>query len=92
MFTNTISVGKKTLGTISLLLAILGLAFYWYLPLGIILGLAGLLFGFIAWLFATSRFHFGIVIAGIALSLIALIFDVVAAGMGWETYIFSGLR
>ncbi len=92
MVTNTMSVRTKTLGTISIFLALFGLAFYWYVPLGMILGLAGLLFGIIAWLFAASRLHPGVVIAGIVLSLVAIIFDLVAAGMNWETFTFSGLR
>jgi len=82
----------RSLGIISIVLAILGAAFYWYVPVGMILSLAGLLLGIIGWLWATGRISLGFVVGGVILSLAALILDFAVAEMGWQIVTFTALR
>jgi hypothetical protein len=75
----------RSLGFFSLMLGILGGAFYWWTPLGIVLSLAGLVIGFVGWTFARRRTAgFGLLVSGMLFSLAALILDFVIAGLNLE--------
>ena len=80
-------------GFASLAFGILGLLCYWYLPLGIILSLAGLVLGVVGWLLFSGRGGSLPVIAlGILVSVVALVVDCVVAGLDLETFTFTALR
>jgi hypothetical protein len=92
METTKVSVRPQVLGLLSGILGILGIVFYWYVPLGMVLGLAGLVFGLVGASFAERRAGYPMVIAGLVLSVAALVLDFFALGQGLETYTFSALR
>jgi hypothetical protein len=80
-------------GIVSFVLGLLGLLFYWWTPLGIVLSLAGLIIGIVGWVMASTRSgRLGLTIAGTVISLAALIVDLVIAGQGLEIIKFSALR
>jgi len=81
------------LGIVSFIFGLLGLLFYWWTPLGIVLSLAGLVIGIVGWVMVSARTgRLGFIIAGTVLSLAALILDLVIAGQGLEIIKFSALR
>jgi Na+/H+ antiporter NhaD/arsenite permease-like protein len=78
--------GLRGLGMASLALGFLGLAFVWLVPFGGVLSLAGLLLGLIGWVLSRAgsdsrRWS----IAGAALSVVALILDIVVGTGGLES-------
>jgi hypothetical protein len=74
------------LGFTALILGFLGLAFCWWVPLGMVLALAGLLVGFIgATLHPYRPLNIGLVVAGILLCIVAVAVDVETAIHGLET-------
>jgi len=83
----------RILGIVSCVLAVLGGAFYWWLPLGIVLSLSGLASGFIGWV-RSSR-HGGMAVllgCGMLLAVLALGVDVAAAWMNLVTIRFGPLQ
>ncbi len=75
----------------SVLLALLGGGFCWWVPMGIILSLAGLTLGFVDWTAALRRSldqRFAIV--GMLLSVAALIVDCIVYYLGWQILTFGG--
>jgi hypothetical protein len=88
-----VSVSTCGLGIASLIFGFLGGAFFWWTPLGMVLSLTGLLMGFVGWTLARRMTAgFTLVIAGILLSLAAVILDGVVAGLGLELIKFDALR
>jgi hypothetical protein len=86
-------VGTRGIGITSLIFGFLGAAFYWWLPLGIVLSLTGLVMGFVGWTMARSKtVGFGLSLAGMLLSLAALIWDWVIADLGLELIKLHSLR
>jgi hypothetical protein len=83
----------RILGSVSLLLGLLGGAFFWWTPLGMVLSLSGLLTGFIGWT-ESQRKGVGtaLAVAGMLLSVAALILCGVIAGLGLERIRFEALR
>jgi hypothetical protein len=82
-----------SLGSVSLLLGVLGAIFFWTVPTGIVLCIIGFLAGFIGLTMGPqSKAVRSLLIAGVVVSLLALTLDSVAAGMGWETISFHALR
>jgi hypothetical protein len=74
----------------SILFAILGAVFYWWLPMGIMWGLAGLVFGFVDWTMARKRsLDYRLSIVAILLSAAALALDIVVAYLGLQTVTFG---
>jgi hypothetical protein len=92
METTNVSVRPQALGLISAFLGILGIAFYWYVPMGMVISLAGLVFGLVGWLVAPPRVTKGFIVAGLILSVAGLVLDFIALGQGWETVTFMPLR
>jgi hypothetical protein len=87
------AVNAGTLGVISSALGILGLIFYWWLPLGIVLSLSGLVLGLIGWFLTGSLSgRLGWLITGIVVSAAALVLCIVAGELGLETLTFGPLR
>ncbi len=85
MLTQPISERARGLGAVALAFGILGIVFYWWTPLGLVLSLTGLVTGWIGWLNATrpSR-NRGLAIAGTLISIVAFVLDLVIAIMGLE--------
>ncbi len=83
----------NNLGIVALCFGLLGLAFCWWVPLGIVLSLAGVVVGIIGWVMASSRVtRTGLVVGGTVLSLAVLILDLVLAAEGVGVVWFSALR
>jgi hypothetical protein len=81
------------LGIISLVLGILGFAFYWWTPLGVVLGLFGFVLGFAGWALAPQRTdHRWLVIAAMLVCLAVVVFDVEIGLHGLEIVKFGALR
>jgi hypothetical protein len=81
-FYNTF-VRRQNLGRLATGLGILGLAFFWWVPMGLMLALAGLVLGFIDWMrLSQEASPHGWVFTGLALSALALIVDSVIAANG----------
>jgi hypothetical protein len=81
------------LGVISLVLGILGFAFYWWTPLGIVLGLFGFVLGFVGWTLAPPQTnHRWLVIAAMLVCVAAVVFDVEIGLHGLEIIQFRALR
>jgi hypothetical protein len=87
------AVRPQGIGLASLVFGALGLACYWYLPLGIVLSLAGLVLGITGWLLFSGRGgSLPLVLTGILISVVALVVDCVVAGLDLETFTFTALR
>jgi hypothetical protein len=85
METYKVPLSVRGVGIASLCFGVLGGAFYWWTPLGMVLSLTGLVMGFIGWTYARPRTTgWGLTIAGMLLSLLVLILDSVVADLGLE--------
>jgi hypothetical protein len=83
----------NNLGIVSLFFGLLGLAFCWWVPLGIVLSLAGLIIGIVSWVMASTRMvRSGLIVGGTILSLAVLVLDLVLAFEGIGVIWFSALR
>jgi hypothetical protein len=83
---NSATTRPRTLGFWSLALGILGIVFWWWVPFGAVLSLAGLLTGFIGWVVRGIGTRVpGVVAAGIVVSVVALALDIVLAANGLGT-------
>jgi hypothetical protein len=81
----------RGLSVSSLILGVLGGVFYWWLPLGMVLSLSGLLLGFFDWTMARRRsLDYRLSIVAILLSAAALALDIVIAVLGLQTVTFGG--
>jgi hypothetical protein len=75
----------------SLVLGILGGAFFWWVPMGIVLSMAGLLFGFVDWTVAYRRsLDSRLAVAGVCVSVLTLAFGCIIAALGWQLITFGG--
>ena len=83
----------RTLGYSSLAFGILGLLFWWWVPFGMVLALAGLVVGFIGWVLTGRRAAAsGLVIAGFFVSAAALALDIFIAANGFGTLWIKSLQ
>ncbi|HVS39342.1 MAG TPA: hypothetical protein VMS17_27540 [Gemmataceae bacterium] len=83
--------GVRIFSVASIILGILGVAFSWWLPFGMVLGLAGLVLGFVDAVIARRRsLSFRLAIVGIVVSAAALALDMVVAALGMQTVTFGG--
>lgn len=83
---NNVTTRPRALGLWSLALGILGLVFWWWVPFGGVLSIAGLLVGFIGWVLKPRHVGLpGAVAAGIVVSAVALALDLVLAANGLGT-------
>ena len=75
----------------SILLGILGFAFFWWAPLGMVLNLAGLMIGFVDWNAVRRRsLDNRLSIVGMAPGAAAFIFNCVIVYLGMQTVTFGG--
>jgi hypothetical protein len=82
-----------SLGFGSAFLGMLGAAFYWWTPFGMVLSLSGLVIGFIGWTFARRRTApLRLVMIGMLICVVALMLDSVIAINGLEWIQFQDLR
>ncbi|HEV3119834.1 MAG TPA: hypothetical protein VGY58_22430 [Gemmataceae bacterium] len=81
----SVSRRSKALGIAAVVFGLLGFAFYWWVPLGMVLSLTGLMLAVIGWI---SGPHFasnaGWVFAGLLISAAALALDLFIAVQGLE--------
>ncbi len=90
---DTTSLSIRRLGITSLVLGVLGAAFYWWTPTGMVISAAGVVFGFVGWTLARrTSIGRGMVIAGALISVAALAFASTIASLGLETVRFTALR
>src|SRR5438874_1286940 len=90
MATYPISTRFRVLGGVSLLLGLLGGLFYWWTPLGMVLSLAGLVIGLSGAIVARrGTTGFDLLIGAIVVSTLALILNLVIAGLGLEIITFT---
>jgi len=81
------------LGMTAIALGFFGLAFFWFVPFGMVISLAGLVIGLIGWLLARPRGGLAVryALGGMALSLMALVVDFIIAGRNLETWTIHSL-
>ena len=85
MAIQSLSGRSRTLGLSGLVFGILGFAFYWWTPLGIVLSLTGLMLAIIGWVSGSHRmYQAGLVFAGLLVSAAALALDLYVAVNGLE--------
>jgi len=93
MATAKASPALRGLGLVTIFLAILGGGFFWWVPLGIVISLFGLILGLVKWTMVRRHsLDTRLAIAGIFLNLAALCLDIVIALLGLQTITFGGLR
>jgi hypothetical protein len=79
------------LSILPMVFGILGGIFFWWVPLGLVLSLAGLLGGFVDW--SSARRHsadHSIAVAAMVIALFAFVFDLTIALLGLQTITFGG--
>ncbi len=90
--TGRIGGSLRSLSIASLVFGILGFVFFWWLPLGMVLSLAGLLLGFSDWTVAGRRsLDRRLSIVAILISVAALILNIVIAALGMQIWTFGGM-
>jgi hypothetical protein len=78
---------------VSIVLGVLEMACYWWVPTGMVLSLTGLLIGLVGWVRARRHsVSYALAAAAFILCLLALAFDLTVAAMGMETLRFTALR
>jgi hypothetical protein len=71
---------------VSLTFGVLGLVFFWWVPMGILLGFCGLVAGLIGWAMSPRRAGaIGMLLWGVVLSAAVLCLDVIVALRNLET-------
>ncbi len=83
----------RGLGIVSLAAGLLGAAFCWWDPMGMVLSLTGLTLGFAGWMRSPGKSrsaHWAI--AGMLVCVAALVLDLTIAGLGLEIVRFHALR
>jgi hypothetical protein len=92
MATGNVPSSLRGLSICSLVFGALGGAFYWWVPLGMVLSLSGLLFGLIDGMMARRRsLDFRMSIVAIVLSAATLALGIVIALLGLQTVTFGGM-
>jgi hypothetical protein len=87
------AVRPMAVGVAALIFGIVGLAFFWWVPFGQVLALAGLVLGFIGWMMARRGTpDLGVTIAATILCAAILAFDLFIAFRGMELIQFTALR
>jgi hypothetical protein len=82
----------RTVGWSSVLCGILGAGFFWWVPMGMVLSILGLVLGFIDSTIARRRsLPFRLSIAGMVISLAALALCIVIAALNLQLLTFGGL-
>jgi hypothetical protein len=77
----------------SILFGILGGAFCWWLPLGMVLSITGLLLGVVDWIDTRRRsLDHRLAVVGLLVSAAALALCIFVAALGLQTVTFTALR
>jgi hypothetical protein len=80
----------RVVGIASIVFALLGAAFYWWVPMGMMLSMTGLTLAFVDWVNARRRSSdFRLSIVGMLLSAAALAACIVIAALGLQTVTFG---
>jgi hypothetical protein len=84
----------QALAAATWLLAVLGAVMYWWVPLGMVLSLSGLVAGFIGWVRQPRRAGglVAMLVVGMLLAGAALCWDLAAVSRGLDTVRFTALR
>ena len=83
--------GLRSLSIVSLLCGLLGGAFYWWVPLGMVVSITGLMFGFVDWTLARRRsLDYRLSVLAMLLAVATLALDIVIAQLGLQTLTFGG--
>lgn len=82
--------GLRSLSFGSIALGVLGIVFFWWVPLGMVASLAGLTLGFIDWESARRRsLDYRLSVIGLLVGAAALTLDIVIAVLGMQTITFG---
>jgi hypothetical protein len=83
-------VGLRPLSISALVAALLGFAFYWWVPMGMMWSLAGSVLGFADWTRARRRsLDYRLSVLAMLLGIAALVFDIVIAAYHLQTITFG---
>jgi hypothetical protein len=82
----------RQIALLSWILSALGLAFYWWNPMGIVLSLCALLAGFIGCVSARRQGSMTLALVGLFVALAVLALDCWVAASGLATLQFTALR
>jgi tetrahydromethanopterin S-methyltransferase subunit C len=75
----------RHLGITSIALGLVGAAFCWWTPLGMVVALTGLIMGLVGWIDAGRRSQaYHLAVAGLTISTAAFLVGLVIALRGWE--------
>src|SRR5262249_29667768 len=81
----------RGLSVAALVFGTLGLLLHWWVPLGLVLSLGGMLVGFTDWTLARRRsLDHGLSLFAIFLSAAAFVLDIVIVSLGWQLVTFGG--
>lgn len=91
MNTQNTSGALRGVGVGALMLGVVGAATFWWVPMGLVLSLAGLVVGIADCVMAGRRsLDRRLSFVAIVVSLAALALDATIAGLGWQTWTFGG--
>ena len=77
----------------SIAFGVLGGAFFWWVPLGMVFGLAGLIMGLVDWVSARRRSaDYRLAIVAVVVAVAALALDIAVASMGMQSVTFGELK
>ncbi|HMF17963.1 MAG TPA: hypothetical protein VKE98_12190 [Gemmataceae bacterium] len=81
----------RRLSISSIVLGIVGGLFFWWVPFGMVVSMAGLTVGFVDWVSARRRsLDFRLSIAGMLISAATLALDIIIALNGWQLLTLRG--
>jgi hypothetical protein len=82
--------GLRSLSLGSIALGVLGAIFFWWVPLGMVMSLAGLTLGFVDWASARRRsLDYRLSVVGLLVSAAGLALDLIIAGFGLQMITFG---
>ena len=85
MAIESISGRSRALGVAAVVFGLLGFGFYWWVPLGMVLSLTGLMMSIIGWVSGSRMGGMtGLILAGLVISAAALALDLFVAVRGLE--------
>jgi hypothetical protein len=91
MDTNKTTENLRGLSIASFVFGFLGGIFYWWVPMGMVMGLTGLLSGLVDWTMARRRsLDYRLSILAIVLAVAVLALDITIAALGWQKVTFGG--